>query len=84
MPLIDVRCTNCANITENIELNELDNFRCRCGGLTRRLYQTCPFILKGEGWSKQDYETPNKDVLKEHGDGTKFTPDNKPFEKSLF
>ena len=84
MPLVNVRCTNCAKITKDIELKELNDFRCSCGGLTRREFNRMHFKLLGEGWGNQNYETPNRDMLKKCGDGEKFTPDEKPFKKSLF
>jgi len=58
---------------------------CDCGlKMERQSTFTNTFILKGEGWANQGYETPNKDMLKKCGDGEKFTPNNEPFEKSMF
>jgi len=58
MPNYDLYCSKCDNTLEkNILYNELlDNIKCEvCGNRLVVMIKSTNFILKGRGWSKDNY-----------------------------
>lgn len=61
MPIYEYKCTKCGKHHEIIQRhNDKPVTRCpECGGRTKKLISNTSFVLKGTGWYKTDYASPD-------------------------
>jgi putative FmdB family regulatory protein len=56
MPLYDVRCDACGREEEVfLKLNEKEPECAACGSSMRKIMSPTTFVLKGNGWAKDNY-----------------------------
>lgn len=62
MPIYEYACENCGKIHEVFrKFSDSPLGSCPdCGGEVKKLISNSAFILKGTGWYKTDYATPDK------------------------
>ncbi|MGD0884008.1 MAG: FmdB family zinc ribbon protein [Thermodesulfovibrionales bacterium] len=63
MPIYEYECLKCGKGHEIMQRhNELPLTKCPdCGGEVKKLISNSSFVLKGTGWYKTDYPSPQSD-----------------------
>ncbi|RJQ14887.1 MAG: zinc ribbon domain-containing protein [Nitrospiraceae bacterium] len=67
MPVYEYKCTKCENGFEVMQkITDSPLTKCSsCGGKLRKMITNTSFVLKGSGWYKTDYPSPDRKKAKE-------------------